>query len=122
VCQPPATREAIFYEITMEREGPERFPVPERGVRTKEWLYVRCEKEPTHLYDLVEDPLELNNLVSSDSQGAVIDQLDTRLVEHMQHTGDDWRIEAVFPPPDFQTHEQGREYARWLFSRAIVEP
>ena len=32
---PSPTREAIYYEILMEREGPEKFPVPERGVRTQ---------------------------------------------------------------------------------------
>lgn len=35
---------------------------------------------------------------------------------------DDWSIEAVFPPPDFQTHQEGAEYAKELYSKAIVEP
>ena len=75
-----------------------------------------------HLYDLAKDPLELNNLVASAGHAAVLERLDALLNEHMRRTGDDWGVEAVFPPPDFQTHEQGREYAQQLLSRAIVEP
>jgi arylsulfatase A-like enzyme len=119
---PTPAREAIYYEILMEREGPERFPVPERGVRTLEWLYVRRRNGPTHLFDLREDPLEVRNLVTSAAHEEVIDHLDRMLTVHMEHTGDDWGIEAVYPPPDFQTHEEGRIYARRLLERAVVEP
>ncbi|UCD56187.1 MAG: sulfatase [Candidatus Hydrogenedentota bacterium] len=119
---PTPTREAIYYEILMEREGPEKFPVPERGVRTKDWLYVRRKDGITHLFDLRNDPLEMHNLASSAQHEGVIEKLDGMLTAHMQRTGDDWDIEAVFPPPDFQTHEEGRVYARELLKRAIVEP
>lgn len=119
---PGPAREAIYYEILMEREGPERFPVPGRGVRTVEWLYVRRRNGPTHLFDLREDPLEAHNLVTSAAHEEVIDRLDRMLAVHMRRTGDDWGTEAVYPPPDFQTHEEGREYARRLLERAVVEP
>ena len=106
----------------MEREGPEKFPVPERGVRTRDWLYVRRKSGPMHLFDLRDDPLEMHNLVSSAAHEGAIDELDAMLVAHMRRTDDDWDIEAVFPPPDFQTHEEGRAYAQELLKRAIVEP
>jgi arylsulfatase A-like enzyme len=116
------SREAIFYEILMEREGPEKFPISERGMRTKEWMYVRQEDKPTHLFDLINDVLELDNIVSLPEYDNVCQRLDKILQEHMKRTDDDWAIEAVFPPPDFQTHQKGTEYARELYSRAIVEP
>jgi arylsulfatase A-like enzyme len=117
-----STREAIFYEILMEREGPEKFPIPERGMRTKEWLYVRQEDNPTHLFDLINDTLELDNIVNSPKHDHVLQRLDRMLQEHMKRTDDDWSIEAVFPPLDFQTHQEGAKYAKELYSKAIIEP
>lgn len=116
------TREAVYYEIPMEREGPERFPVPERGVRTKEWLYVRTREAPKVLFDLKSDPLEMNNLAGSDGHQQIVQQLDRQLTEHMIRTGDDWDIEAEFPPPNFQTHAEGGEWGKELRRRAILEP
>ena len=116
------TRQQVFYEICMEREGPEAFPVPERGVRTLEWLYVRTEERPTVLFDLQNDPYESNNLVDSADHRDIIEQLDNLLAEHMRRTGDDWGFEAVFPPDDFETHTEGHERAQELFKAAIVEP
>ena len=116
------TREAVFYEIDKEREGPERFPIAERGVRTREWLYVRTEERGAVLFNLQDDPLETNNLVDSAAHSETVARLDAMLSEHMARTGDDWAIEAVFPPPDFQTHGEGGRYGRELLSRAIVEP
>lgn len=115
-------RNEIYYEILMEQEGPERFPVPERGVRTLEWLYVRTKDTPQALFDLRNDPLETNNLASSGDHQAVIERFDQLLAEHMERTSDDWGIEAIFPPENFQTHEEGAKYAEELLKRAIVEP
>jgi arylsulfatase A-like enzyme len=119
---PTPIREAIYYEILMERTGPERFPVPERGVRTKDWLYVRTRSGPKFLFDLLSDPAETHNLIYSVDHEGVIDRLDGLLVSHMEHTDDEWEIEAVFPPPDFQTHQEGRAYAQELLKQAITEP
>lgn len=120
--QADETRDAVFYEICMEREGPERFPIPERGVRTRDWLYVRTEAAPKALFDLNDDPLELRNLVDSTEAREVMDGLDRMLREHMRRTDDDWATEAVFPPPDFVTHEQGHVIRDKLLERAIPEP
>ncbi len=115
-------RLAIHYEILMEREGPERFPFPERGIRTCDWLYVRTKDTPKVLFDLREDPLEMLNLVDSPDHANIITSLDHQIAEHMANTNDNWDIEAVFPPPDFQTHEEGSRYAKKVHARAIVEP
>jgi arylsulfatase A-like enzyme len=115
-------RQHIFYEVCMEREGPEAFPVPERGVRSREWLYVRTEQGPKALYYLPEDPLEMNNLFRSADHRESLDSLDDALKQHMERTGDSWGIEAVFPPPDFQTHAEGAAYADGLLEKALIEP
>ena len=117
-----STREEVYYEICMEKDGPERFPVPERGVRSPEWLYVRNEQGPTMLFDLKADPLELDNLADSPEHKSVIERLDKLLSEHMERTDDDWSLAADFPPPDFQTHAEGAAYAEQLTRRATPTP
>jgi len=115
------TRNEIYYEIVMQRDGPEQFPDPERGVRTLDWLYVRTKDEPKMLFDLKNDRHEMNNLVPERAHGRVIEGLDQLLCRHMDQTDDDWGIEAKFPPPDFMTHEEGARHAEALLKTAIVE-
>ena len=116
------TRKAVYYEILMELEGPERFPIPERGVRTLEWLYVRNRGGPTALYDLDADPSEMRNLVGSTGFLEEINRLDCMLVEHMDRTGDAWEIAADFPPPDYHSYEEGDRNVDELLKHAIIEP
>jgi arylsulfatase A-like enzyme len=118
-------REAVYYEVLPEREGPERHPTSERGVRTERWLYVRTREAPLALFDLENDPLETNNIIGcpqEDEYDELIETLDRQLSAHMEETGDDWDIEASFPPPHFQTHAEGDLYRKELLKRAIVEP
>ena len=116
------TRGEVYYEIIMQREGPESVPVPERGVRTRDWLYVRTGNAPTTLFDLRSDPLEMSNLVDDANHRDEAAELDRLLRDHMARTDDDWAIEAKFPPPNFMTHQEGAENARRLLERATVEP
>jgi len=117
-----STRDAIYYQVCAEREGPERFPVAERGLRTREWLYVRTEARPLALYHLPSDPLEVNNLVADARYADVLEELDGQLGQQMNALEDDWGLEAHFPPPDFQTHAEGERYRQELIRKAIVEP
>jgi arylsulfatase A-like enzyme len=112
-------REAIFYEIIMEKNGPENFPIPERGVRTRDWLYVRDPNKPLALYNLRTDPLEMDNLVGSSQHQPIIRELDQLLSKHMNQTGDDWQIEAIFPPPNYHTYEEGDKNITELLKTAI---
>ena len=115
------TRNEVYYEIIMERGGPERVPVPERGVRTLGWLYVRTKDSPKMLFDLKNDPLEMNNLVEDSKYSDIIKELDRLLYEHMTNTDDDWEIEAIFPPPNFMTHKEGAENMKAIRNKAIIE-
>lgn len=112
-------REYVFYEILKEAEGPERHPVPERGIRTREWLYVRSVDGPMVLFDLKNDPLEMNNLVRDARFSEKLDELDVLLVRHMAQTDDDWAREAVFPPPDFMSHSDADSFHKDLLARAV---
>ncbi len=115
------TRDAVFYEVIMEKEGPERFPIPERGVRTLDWLYCRTQESPELLFDLNNDPYEMTNLINDEKYRAIQGELDRLLSEHMQRTNDDWAIESSFPPPDFRTHEEADERIGALLAKAIIE-
>jgi arylsulfatase A-like enzyme len=112
-------RDAVFYEILMEKEGPEKFPIPERGVRTLDWVYVRNYDKPLVLFDLVSDPLEMNNLIDLSQYQLVVKELDRLLSEHMDQTRDDWQIAAMFPPRDYQTYEEGDRNVAEMLKYAI---
>ena len=114
-------RDHIYYQILKEMQGEERFPVPERGLRTLDWLYVRTEEAPLALYDLANDPWELSNLFDDEKYVDIRSELDAWLQLRMLELDDHWNIEAVFPPEDFQTHAQGAVYHKELLARAIVE-
>jgi hypothetical protein len=105
----------------MMKEGEEKFPIPERGVRTRDRLYVRTKEGPKLFFDLQNDPAESKNLVKSQSRQQEIADFDRLLESHMRATGDDWDIEAIYPPPDYQTHEEGRSYKEDLYKKAIIE-
>jgi len=103
-------REAIMYQVFTQTGGnPGEFaPYAQRGIRTKDWLYVRHKDERVMLYDERADYDEQNNLVSDKSHNALMDDFDSRIDAHMNACGDDWDIAADFPPPDFVTHAQAK--------------
>ena len=119
-------RDSVMYQVMKQDNGVrgEFTPVPERGIRTKEWLYVRQPSRRKMLFDLTADREELNNLVDDDGYSAVIDDLDARIADHMAATDDDWDLGAKdFPPPGFLTHEEGQAHLeKELAERAIVVP
>ena len=114
-------REALMYGIMKQEEGEERFPIPERGIRTDKFLYVRTEKGPKLLIDLEEDPFELVNLADRQEYTEIIAEFDKKIDEHMEKTDDRWDIEAIVPPSDYTSHEEGMKILDDLHARAIVE-
>lgn len=116
------SRDAVMYQTFRMNDGAkgEFTPVPERGIRTKDWLYVRQPKRRKFLFDQRNDPAELNNLTASVAHTVLMDELDTRIDEHMKTTGDDWGKCADFPPPGFLTHDEAAEHLKNdLLPRAI---
>lgn len=107
-------RDKIHYQTFRMNDGAwgEFTPVPERGIRTKDWLYIRQPNRRKLLFDQNADPHELNNLASSSDPKhvAVMNDFDAQIEQHMAATGDNWEIAASFPPPDFLTHEAAKDY------------
>ena len=96
-------------------------PVPERGIRTKDWLYVRQPNRSKLLFDQAADPHELNNLAASPDHGALMDAFDAEIAAHMETYGDDWEMHASFPPPGFMTHEVAKEHLETVLLPNAIE-
>lgn len=115
-------RDAIMYQTCRMDDGAkgEFRPVPERGIRNKEWLYVRQPGRRKMLFDQIADPHELNNLVDDPKYAGLMDEFDAVIAAHMAATGDDWDLHADFPPPNFLTHAAAEIHLKEeLLPRAI---
>ena len=118
-------RNEIMYQVFTQNGGnpTEYAPFAQRGIRTKEWLYVRHKDERVMLYDLRTDYHEQNNLVNDPQYVEVMDKFDDQLDAHMQDTGDDWDMAVDFPPPDFLGHAEAKVYLETeLLPNAIHVP
>jgi len=118
-------RDTIYYQTFRMDDGAwgEFTPVPERGIRTRDWLYVRQPNRRKFLFDQRADPFELNNLAASPEHADLMDAFDAQITAHMQETGDDWDMHANFPPPDFLTHEAAKHHLETdLLPNAIEVP
>lgn len=118
-------RDAIWYQVFTQKGGnPGEFaPFAERGIRTREWLYMRHKDARVMLHDVRTDYHEQTNLVDDPAYSALMDGFDARLAAHMEATGDDWDMAADFPPPDWVTHAEAKEYLdKVLLPNAINVP
>ncbi len=116
-------RDAIHYQTFRMDDGArgEFTPVPERGIRTTDWLYVRQPTRRKFLFNQREDPHELKNLADSDDHDELMSEFDARISAHMKATGDDWNIHADFPPPNFLTHEAAKDLLENVLLPAAIE-
>ncbi|KMW59123.1 Choline-sulfatase [Candidatus Rhodobacter oscarellae] len=120
-----AHRDAIWYQVFTQTGGnPSEFaPFAERGIRTKDWLYMRRKDHRALLFDERADPDEQVNLVDDPGHAALMDDFDAQITAHMAATGDDWDMAADFPPPDWVTHAEAKEYLETeLLPNAIHVP
>jgi arylsulfatase A-like enzyme len=114
-------RDFVFYQILRQSYGPEKFPVAERGLRTKNWLYVRNKEHSIALFNLDKDPNEVNDLSALPQYVGIIKDMDARLKKLMIEINDDWEIEADQLPDDFDSYQQGDINVEVLGRRAMVE-
>lgn len=120
-----AGRGAIWYQLFRQNDGNpgEYTPFAQRGIRTKDWLYVRNKDVRVDLYDLNADYLEQRNLVDDPAYAVLMQSFDGMIADHMAKTGDDWEMAASFPPPDWITHVEAKKLLETeLLPRAVVVP
>ena len=94
-------RDAIMYQVFAQKgANPTEFtPYAERGIRTKDWLYVRRKDARAMLFDERADYHEQTNLVEDPAHAAMMDAFDARISAHMEATGDDWDMVPIFRRP-----------------------
>ena len=107
-------RDAIMYQVFTQNGGnPREFsPFAERGIRMKDWLYVRHKNRRLMPHDLKADWLEQLNLVDDPEHKQLMDDFDTQITTHVAPTGDDWDMAADLPPPNFFNPRRGKDIPR----------
>lgn len=80
-------RDAVFYEYFWERNFPQTPTV--HGIRTDRYKYMHYYGiwDIDELYDLQQDPNEMNNLIDSPEHQALIQELNKRVFDWLQETG-----------------------------------
>ncbi len=81
-----------------------------RGVRTERYMYARKKNEPWVLYDLQEDPYELDNLAADPAAEAIRAELEAQIAAWMGKVGDSWDYDWTAPLED-----DGRLYKHETF-------
>jgi len=71
-----------------------------RGVRTHRYLYARHRERPWVLYDVERDPYEMHNLVEERGARALLAEMEKKLGEWMERTGDRWENNWTYPVED----------------------
>ena len=114
------TRDHVQYQrIAYKRKSGSGDGKPDphslRGIRTKDWLYVRNWNGPLLLFDQNEDRDEMANLAHDPARADILAELDGRVRLNMEETGDAWSLAAESNPPGMPTQDEiraSREHAR----------
>jgi len=88
--------ESVFFQIFGPYAG-DRTEAGWRGVRTSRYMYAQYRSRPWVLYDLEQDPYELENLVAREGLRS---EMEGRLAAWMQQTGDSWEFNWTDPVED----------------------
>jgi arylsulfatase A-like enzyme len=74
----------IYTKTELDEHG------PWRGLRSRKWKYARHQDRRWMLYDLENDPYELDNLAREPRHRALMSGFDELIVRQMKETGDRW--------------------------------
>ncbi len=96
---------------------------PERGFRTKDFLYVEKCGVPFKCYDLQKDPNEYYNVVDNFKYLGKIREFSAQLKTIMKEVKDDWDITLYdFPNRDnYQSHGKAPASVQDLYANAVYE-
>jgi arylsulfatase A-like enzyme len=90
-----------------------------RGIRTPTHMYARYRDKPWVLYDLQKDPYQMNNLAGQRGAAGLQAELEKRLNQWMERTGDSWNYNWSHPVEDrgrlyrHRTFYTVDEYLKW---------
>ena len=109
------TRDHVQYQIIYGHPRKSNFKKgrelrnSQRGIRTKDWLYVRDRDQPIYLFDQNADRGELSNQADDPGHAEILEELDGRVRRNMEQTEDAWEIGITLPPLTHVTAEKLRE-------------
>lgn len=87
-----------------------------RGIRTERYVYARYVDHPWVLFDLKTDPYQRVNLLGNElAEATILPQMEARLKQYMQQTGDSWSFNWSAPVED-----AGRLYKKRMY-RTVQE-
>ena len=90
-----------------------------RGVRTDRYMYARYKDKPWVLYDVEKDPFQLKNLAGEASARSLQTEMDRKLAQWMERTGDNWSHNWTHPLEDrgrlykYETFYSVADYMAW---------
>lgn len=99
-----------------------------RAIRTEGHMYARHQSGAWLLYDLKNDPYELNNLVSDPSARHLVQKMDASLLQWMKKVGDSWDYDWTAPVMDrsrlyeYRTFSTVPEYLDWAKRHPQLAP
>ncbi len=109
------TRKDAFFQIFGPYAG-DGTTAGWRGIRTERYMYARYIDRPWVLFDLEKDPYQRTNLLGNQlAETFVLPQLEARLNQYMQSTGDSWSNNWSAPVED-----AGRLYNKRMY-RSVQE-
>jgi hypothetical protein len=83
-------RRDVYLELVDEyRQTQERLiRVPWRGLRSERYLFAATPQRPWMLFDMEEDPYQMNNLLGSAGHENVLEEMAQRLARRVEETED----------------------------------
>ena len=96
VGKSPETRDSAYLFNTHNGGGP---GCDWRGIRTKDWVYAYHMGGDWILYDLKEDPYQLNNLVGQAQYRSKLNELREKLEDLRSELGENLPLNGVLPDP-----------------------
>ncbi len=117
-------RDYVYFENMRQRfdyEHPMFISVAIRGIRTEKYCYQENEGVSTQLFDIENDPLEMNNLINDEKYSEIVKKLHKRVADLMEKTNDSLDREFDAPPKDHQTDGAALPWCENLFKTAVLD-
>ena len=95
-----------FRRNCVSGKGLELTSISLRGIRTRNWLFVRDMHEPLYLFDQKADRDELANLADDPAHAEILAELDARVRRNMRETGDAWELAPGRRRPGFKARDE----------------
>jgi len=84
-----------------------------RAIKTKQFTYVKTTAGPSNLYDNIDDPYQMNNLLNLEEHADVQKELDRKLLSALQEIGDEFGDRNYYLNKWNYTLDENRRAVDW---------